>query len=115
MTEKDKGFMRRAIELSEKTSLVDKAGGVFGTVIVDRNGQILSEGSNRVVAENDPTWHGEIEAIRKACKKVGSFKLTGCTLYSSAECCPKVPTAWSPRTIRPGMARSRRSVRPARR
>ena len=39
MTEKDKGFMRRAIELSEKTSLVDKAGGVFGTVIVDKNGQ----------------------------------------------------------------------------
>jgi guanine deaminase len=85
MTEKDKGFMRRAIELSAKTSLVDKAGGVFGTVIVDKNGQIISEGSNRVVAENDPTWHGEIEAIRKVCKQVGSFKLTGCTLYSSAE------------------------------
>jgi len=93
MTEKAKGFMRRAIELSEKTSLVDKAGGVFGTVIVDKNGQILAEGANRVVAENDPTWHGEIEAIRKACKKAGSFKLTGCTLYSSAECCPMCAAA----------------------
>ena len=93
MTENDKTFMRRAIELSEKTSLVDKAGGVFGTVIVDKNGQILAEGANRVVAENDPTWHGEIEAIRKACKKVGSFKLTGCTLYSSAECCPMCAAA----------------------
>ena len=93
MTEKDKAFMRRAIELSAKTSLVDKAGGVFGTVIVDKHGQILAEGANRVVAENDPTWHGEMEAIRKACKKVGSFKLNGCTLYSSAECCPMCAAA----------------------
>jgi guanine deaminase len=93
MTEKDKAFMKRAIELSAETSLVKKAGGVFGTVIVDPNGEILAEGANRVVAENDPTWHGEMEAIRKACKKVGSFKLTGCTLYSSAECCPMCAAA----------------------
>ena len=61
--------------------------------IVDKDGNILAEGANRVVAENDPTWHGEIEAIRKACKKVGSFKLTGCILYSSAECCPMCAAA----------------------
>ena len=84
MTEQDQKFMQRAIELSAETSLVKKAGGVFGTVIVDKDGNILAEGANRVVAENDPTWHGEMEAIRKACKKVGSFKLKGCTLYSSA-------------------------------
>jgi guanine deaminase len=93
MTEKDKTFMKRAIELSADTSLVKKAGGVFGTVIVNQNGEIIAEGQNRVVAENDPTWHGEIEAIRKACKKVGSFKLKGCTLYSSAECCPMCAAA----------------------
>ncbi len=87
MTSDDEKFMRRAIELSEKTSIIDSAGGVFGTVIV-RDGEILGEGANRVVAENDPTWHGEIEAIRNACKKVGSFKLTGATLYTSAEPCP---------------------------
>ncbi len=85
-------FMRRAIELSAKTSLVDNAGGVFGAVIV-RNGEIISEGANRVVAENDPTWHGEMEAIRKACKTLGSFKLTGCTLYTSAEPCPMCAAA----------------------
>ena len=85
--------MKRAIELSADTSLVKKAGGVFGTVIVNKNGEIIAEGANRVVAENDPTWHGEIEAIRKACKKVGSFKLEGCTLYSSAECCPMCAAA----------------------
>ena len=72
MTSDDEKFMRRAIALSEKTSLIDSAGGVFGTVIV-RDGEIIGEGANRVVAENDPTWHGEIEAIRNACRKVGSF------------------------------------------
>src|ERR1700733_697596 len=92
MTEGDKRFMSRAIALSEKTSLIDSAGGVFGTVIV-QNGEIIGEGANRVVAENDPTWHGEIEAIRNACAKVGSFKLDGCTLYSSAECCPMCAAA----------------------
>jgi tRNA(Arg) A34 adenosine deaminase TadA len=93
MTEQDQKFMRRAIELSAETSLIKKAGGVFGTVVVDKDGNILAEGANRVVAENDPTWHGEMEAIRKACKKVGSFKLKGCTLYSSAECCPMCAAA----------------------
>ena len=67
MTSDDEKFMRRAIALSEKTSLIDSAGGVFGTVIV---------------------LDGEIEAIRNACRKVGSFKLTGATLYTSAEPCP---------------------------
>ena len=93
MTEQDKKFMRRAIELATETSLVKRAGGAFGTVIVDRDGNIIGEGANRVVAENDPTWHGEIEAIRKACKKVGSFKLKGCTLYTSSECCPMCAAA----------------------
>ena len=92
MTEDDRRFMRRAIELSEKTSLIDSAGGVFGTVIV-QHGEIIGEGANRVVAENDPTWHGEIQAIRNACKKVGSFKLEGATLYTSAEPCPMCAAA----------------------
>ena len=60
-------FLRRAIELSAKTSLVDNAGGVFGAVIV-KDGEIVAEGANRVVAERDPTWHGEMEAIRNACR-----------------------------------------------
>lgn len=93
MTEQDKKFMKRAIELSAETALEKKAGGVFGTVIVDKDGNVIGEGANRVVAENDPTWHGEIEAIRMACKKVGSFKLTGAVLYTSAECCPMCAAA----------------------
>lgn len=83
----DKGFMARAIELSRTTSLVESAGGAFGCVIV-RDGRIIGEGANRVVAENDPTWHAEMAAIRNACKAEGSFKLEGATLYTSAEPCP---------------------------
>jgi guanine deaminase len=87
MTDDDRKFMTRAIELSEQTGLVDGAGGVFGAVIV-RDGKVIAEGANRVVAENDPTWHGEMDAIRKACKAEGSFKLRDATLYTSAEPCP---------------------------
>ena len=115
MTSDDETFMRRAIALSEKTSLVDNAGGVFGAVIV-RDGEIIGEGANRVAAENDPTWHGEIAAIRDACRKVGNFELPGATLYTSAEPCPMCMAAsyWAgidPRLLRvdqPGRAGIRR-------
>lgn len=80
-------FLRRAIELSAKASLEFKSGGVFGAVIV-KDDTIVSEGMNRVVASHDPTWHAEMEAIRLACITLQSFKLTGCILYTSAECCP---------------------------
>ncbi|AWB22849.1 nucleoside deaminase [Methylobacterium currus] len=83
----DETFMARAIALSERTALVESAGGAFGAVIV-RDGEIVGEGANRVVAENDPTWHAEMAAIRDACKKEGNFKLPGATLYTSAEPCP---------------------------
>ncbi len=87
MTDDHETFMARAIELSEQTALVESAGGVFGCVIV-QDGKILAEGANRVVAENDPTWHAEMAAIRNACKAQGSFKLRDATLYTSAEPCP---------------------------
>lgn len=79
--------MRRAIELSAKGSLIEKAGGVFGAVIV-KEGKIIGEGYNQVVKQNDPTWHAEMQAIREACKKLGSPHLEGCVLYTSAESCP---------------------------
>jgi guanine deaminase len=90
--DQDRQFMARAIELSEKTSLIECAGGAFGAVIV-QNGKIIGEGANRVVAENDPTWHGEMEAIRNACANLKSFKLTGAVLYTSAEPCPMCAAA----------------------
>lgn len=80
-------FIRRAIELSSKAALEYSTGGAFGAVVV-KDGKILAEGMNRVVASCDPTWHGEMEAIRLACITLKSFKLPGCILYSSAEPCP---------------------------
>lgn len=80
-------FMKRAIELSRKGSIIEKTGGVFGAVIV-KDGQIISEGYNQVIKHNDPTWHAEMQAIREAGNKLGSPHLTGCILYTSAECCP---------------------------
>ena len=80
-------FLRQAIDLSRKAALEFGTGGAFGAVIV-RDGVVISEGMNRVVASHDPTWHGEMEAIRLACITLQSFKLPGCILYTSAEPCP---------------------------
>jgi len=78
-------FMQRAIELSVEN--VNKGGGPFGSVIVKDN-KIIAEGTNKVTLNNDPTAHGEIVAIRQACKKLNDFRLSECELYSSCEPCP---------------------------
>lgn len=82
-----KEFMNRAIELAARAALEYCTGGVFGAVIV-KDGKIVSEGMNRVVASHDPTWHAEMEAIRLASVTLQSFKLSGCILYTSGEPCP---------------------------
>lgn len=79
-------FMRRAIQLSIE-NVESHAGGPFGAVVV-RDGVIVGEGSNKVTSSNDPTAHAEIEAIRAACRKLGTFELTGATIYTSCEPCP---------------------------
>ncbi len=80
-------FMKKAIDLSERASIKEKTGGVFGAVVV-KDGKIIGEGYNQVIKYNDPTWHAEMQAIREACKKLGTPHLEGCILYTSAECCP---------------------------
>jgi guanine deaminase len=79
-------FLRRAIALSRE-NLRAGDGGPFGAVIV-RDGQIVSEGRNQVIATNDPTAHAEIVAIRGACRRLGTFSLAGCEIYTSCEPCP---------------------------
>jgi len=78
-------FMTRAIELSIES--VNSGGGPFGSIIV-KNDKVIAEGSNKVTLNNDPTAHGEIVAIRKACKGFNDFNLSGCELYSTCEPCP---------------------------
>ena len=62
-------------------------GGPFGAVVV-KNGQVVGRGHNRVLYKKDPTCHGEMEAIRDACKNLGTHDLSGCELYTTAEPCP---------------------------
>lgn len=62
-------------------------GGPFGSVIV-KDGVVIAKGHNQVIKNQDPTCHGEMMAIHKACKKLGTFDLNGCELYTTAEPCP---------------------------
>jgi guanine deaminase len=83
--EDNKKFMAKAIELSINNA--NTIGGPFGSVIVKDN-KIIAEGSNKVTFLNDPTAHGEVVAIREACKKLKTFDLSGCEIYTSCEPCP---------------------------
>ena len=78
-------LMQMAIRLSEEN--VQNGGGPFGAVIA-KEGVVIATGVNRVTANNDPTAHAEVSAIREACRKVKNFKLDGCVVYSSCEPCP---------------------------
>ena len=79
-------FLRRAIALATE-NVVRGQGGPFAAVVV-RDGKIVGEGANSVTTTNDPTAHGEVNAIRAACKALGTFTLAGCELYTSCEPCP---------------------------
>ena len=79
-------FMREAIRLS-LVNLREHGVGPFGAVIV-RAGKIVARGWNQVTGANDPTAHAEVVAIRKACKKLETFTLAGCEIYTSCEPCP---------------------------
>lgn len=79
-------FMKIAID-EAKNGINAGHGGPFGCVIV-RNGKIIGKGHNEVVKNTDPTCHGEMMAIHNACKTIGSFDLSGCELYTTAEPCP---------------------------
>ncbi len=81
----DEAFMRRAIEISAE-ALTTPGTEPFGAVVV-RDGHVIGEGINRSVQNHDPTSHGETEAIRDACRKLGTVNLRGCDLYTSCEPC----------------------------
>ncbi|MFH2142288.1 MAG: nucleoside deaminase [Bacteroidota bacterium] len=83
-TEKNK-YMQLAIDLAKKS--VENGGGPFGAVIV-RNGKIVSQSSNNVTKNNDPTAHAEVTAIRLAAGKLKNFDLSDCEIYTSCEPCP---------------------------
>ncbi|MBR2887462.1 MAG: nucleoside deaminase [Bacteroidales bacterium] len=81
----DREIMQRAIDLAAES--VKKGGGPFGAVVV-KDGKVIAESANSVTPDNDPTAHAEVNAIRLACKKLGTFMLDGCEIYASCEPCP---------------------------
>lgn len=79
-------YMKMAINEAKK-GILNGHGGPFGCVIV-KDGVVIGKGHNQVIKNQDPTCHGEVMAIHKACKKIGSFDLSGCELYTTGEPCP---------------------------
>ena len=79
-------FMREAIRIS-LAKMRGNQGGPFGAVVV-RQGKIVGRGWNQVTATNDPTAHAEVSAIRAACRRLKTFQLADCELYTSCEPCP---------------------------
>ncbi|MEX1278968.1 MAG: nucleoside deaminase, partial [Chloroflexota bacterium] len=75
-------FMRMAIAMAHDSAIVDRTGSPFACVIV-RDREVVGAGVNRVPTDNDPTSHAEVVAIRAACRKLGTYVLAGCTLYST--------------------------------
>lgn len=86
ISEQDRRFLARAIELSRQGMQGGK-GGPFGCVIV-KDGEIVGEGFNQVTSTNDPTAHAEVVAIRHACEKLQTWQLSDCDVYASCEPCP---------------------------
>ena len=79
-------FMQLACELAAE-NLKTNAGGPFGSCVV-KDGKVVGRGSNHVLAHHDPTAHGEVMAIRDACRNLGTHDLSGCVLYTNAYPCP---------------------------
>ena len=79
-------YMRMAINEAKK-GITNGHGGPFGAVIV-KDGVVVGKGHNQVIKNQDPTCHGEVMAIHKACKKLGTFDLSGCEIYTTGEPCP---------------------------
>lgn len=78
-------YLRQAIALGQHGQKIGE-GGPYGAVVVKR-GKVFAAGWDRVLATNDPTAHAEVVAIRRACERLGSTRLTDCDLYVSAEPC----------------------------
>jgi len=85
-TDNKERFMKEAVNEALK-GMNKNEGGPFGCIVV-KEGKIIGRGNNKVTSTNDPTAHAEVNAIREACKKLNSYQLEGCEIYTSCEPCP---------------------------
>lgn len=92
--------MNKFMEIAKNNAdngIIKKEGGPFGAVIIDKDGNVIANGNNQVLLQNDPTAHAEIVAIRNACKILNTYDLSDYILYTSCEPCPMCLSAiiWS--------------------
>ncbi len=92
--------MNKFMEMAKNNAdngIIKKEGGPFGAVIIDKDGNVIANGNNQVLLQNDPTAHAEIVAIRNACKVLNTYDLSDYILYTSCEPCPMCLSAiiWS--------------------
>lgn len=80
-------ILQAAVNRARQT-MNQNIGGPFGAAIINEKGEILAVSSNSVLRDNDPTAHAEVNAIRAACRQIGSYDLSGCVLYTTAYPCP---------------------------
>lgn len=85
MLEEDEFWMRRAIEAAKAARDLNEV--PIGACVVDKNGELLAVAENRTIAMSDPTAHAEILALREAARRIGNYRLTECTLYTTIEPC----------------------------
>jgi guanine deaminase len=85
MNQMNQKFMRRALELARKC--LEIPGALPYAAVIVKDGEVVGEGLNMALAKHDPTSHGEVEAIRDACVRLGTTRLEGCDLYTTAEPC----------------------------
>lgn len=97
---KERKNMNKFMKIAKERSINgcrNHEGGPFGAVIVDKEGNVIAEGNNRVLCDLDPTAHAEVTTIREACKKLKTYDLSNYILYTSCEPCPMCLSAiiWS--------------------
>jgi guanine deaminase len=80
-------YLKLAKEVAQN-GMRSEEGGPFGAVITNKAGEIIAVGNNQVLKQNDPTAHAEVVAIRNACKKLNTYDLSDCILYTSCQPCP---------------------------
>jgi tRNA(adenine34) deaminase len=85
MIEQDEFWMREALQVAEKAGDTDEV--PIGACLVDANGELLAIAGNRTIIDNDPTAHAEILVLRQAAEKIGNYRLTDTTIYTTIEPC----------------------------
>ncbi len=83
----DQQIMKQAVARARETML-EGVGGPFGAAVVGPDGEVIAVASNSVLGDHDPTAHAEVNAIRQACRRLGTHDLRGCTIYATGYPCP---------------------------